>query len=493
MKRFMELSQKILQTDARTLTGNEDLANTFQHLMQLSGLQVQTQQVFHSLEGVSKRQFNLIGILGDSLVDRKIRKGLLLQSHLDVGDWGLPAKWTQTEGKPLAAVEYEGRLYGQGAADAKLDFLCKLTAVQKFREKKLKQPIYLVGTCGEQMGMFGCKYLIQSQALNPKYVLVGKPTGLCLMNGQKSQNRVQVEVGYHTMERGARGFNRKITLHAYGQTSSGAFPAQGSNAILSLLKFLQFSKESGFEIKLTSLQGGNASGQVPDHARAEIFLTSHQHEDFKRFFREVSREAQTAGVFQIELGGPGEAGISFIPGEVFDCLFDILGEVGSVLEPHRAVQNEGYEVPALTSTVSLLRQSASRMDIVFDWRLLPATSAKDVHARFQESLKNLSERYPALNLKSQLERVAPGYEGDAESEILSICGNAMEAADLMPNVGLATLSSEAGHFHEKGYPVVTFGAGEPKNNAQAPNESCSVDDLLGAQRFYERLIEKVCL
>ncbi len=467
--------------------------NAFQHLMQLSGLQVQTQQVFHSLDGVSKRQFNLIGILGDSLVDRKIRKGLLLQTHLDVGDWGQLTKWTQSQGKPLVAMEHEGKLFGHGSADAKLDFLCKLTAVQKFREKKLKQPIYLVGTCGEQMGMFGCKYLIQSQALNPKFVVVGKPTGLSLMNGQKSLSRVQVEVGYHTMERGSRGFNRKITLHSYGQTASAAFPTQGSNAILSLLKFLQFSKESGFEIKLTSLRGGSAAGQVPDHASAEIFLTSHQHEDFKRFFREVSQDPQTSGVFQIELGGPGESGISFLPDEVFECIFDVLGEVGAVLEPHRSKQSESYEVPSLTSTASVLRQGPSRMEIVFDWRFLPSISVKDVHAHFQESLKRLSDRYPALNLKSQLDKIAPGYEADAQSELLTLCGHAMAAADLMPNVGFASLSSEAGHFYEKGYPVVTFGAGEPKWAAQAPNESCSIDDLMGAERFYERLIEAVCL
>ncbi len=493
MKRLLELSQKIIEIDSRTASGNEDLSNALQHMMHLTGLQVQTQQVFHSFEGVSKRQFNLIGILGDSLVDRKIRKGLLLLTHLDVGDWGLTQKWTATNSKPTAFVERDGKVYGQGAADAKLDFICKLNAIQKFREKKLKHPIYLVGTCGEQMGMFGCKYLIQSQALNPKFVLVGKPTGLCLMNGQKSQHRVAVEVGYHTMERGARGFNRKVTLHAFGQTASSAFPAQGSNAILSLLKFLQFSKESGFEIKMTTLQGGNAYGQIPDHARAEIFLTSHQHEDFKRFFREVSRESGQTSAFQIELGGPGDAGISFLPEEVFECLFDVLGEIGQVLEPHRSVQSEAYEIPTLSSSVNLLRQQPSRIDLVFDWRLLAPTSAKDVHIKFQEALRELSRRYPTLNLRSQIEKVSTGYEASSDSEILSICGEAMEKADLMPNVGLATLSSEAGHFFEKEYPVLTFGPGNPRTSAQSPNESCSTEDLLSAQRFYEKVIEKVCL
>ena len=108
----------------------------------------------HSLEGVSKRQFNVIGILGDPLVDRKIRKGLLLNTHLDTVSPGRPENWTETGGDPYSAMITENRIYGLGSADVKLDFLCKLHAVTRFRERKLKQPVYLVGTCGEEVGMF---------------------------------------------------------------------------------------------------------------------------------------------------------------------------------------------------------------------------------------------------------------------------------------------------------------------------------------------------
>src|SRR6185369_7927232 len=120
----------------------------------------------HSFENISKRQFNLVGILGDPLVDRKTRKGLLLLTHLDTVGPGILEYWTETGGNAYNLAAREETIYGLGAADAKLDFLCKLYAVQRIRDKKIKMPVYLVGTCGEEAGMYGCRYLLQSLMLN---------------------------------------------------------------------------------------------------------------------------------------------------------------------------------------------------------------------------------------------------------------------------------------------------------------------------------------
>ena len=167
MKRFLEEARKMIRMNSVTSNGNEELANYVGLLMQDKGLKVQMQHVTHSNEDLSKRQFNVIGILGDPLVDRKIKKGLLLSSHLDTVSPGLLEHWTETGGDPFSASVKDGKIFGLGAADVKLDFLCKLHAVEKFREKKLKNPIYLAGTCSEERGMLGAKYLIKSLSLNP--------------------------------------------------------------------------------------------------------------------------------------------------------------------------------------------------------------------------------------------------------------------------------------------------------------------------------------
>src|SRR3954465_6251857 len=188
MKRFLEEAKRLIRINSVSANGNEEIANYVATLMQDRGLKTQIQHVMHSNEDISKRQFNVIGVLGDPLVDRKIRKGLLLNSHLDTVSPGVIENWTETGGDPFAATIKDGKIFGLGTADVKLDFLCKLHAVDKFREKKLKMPIYLVGTCGEEVGMFGARYLIKSGALNPKYVMVGEPSDLRVVYAHKSLN-----------------------------------------------------------------------------------------------------------------------------------------------------------------------------------------------------------------------------------------------------------------------------------------------------------------
>src|SRR4051812_30477174 len=101
MKRFLEEAKKMIRIHSVTSEGNEEISNFIATLMQDRGLKTQVQHVTHSNEKISKRQFNVVGILGDPLVDRKIRKGLLLDSHLDTVSPGLSENWTETGGDPF--------------------------------------------------------------------------------------------------------------------------------------------------------------------------------------------------------------------------------------------------------------------------------------------------------------------------------------------------------------------------------------------------------
>ena len=150
-----------------------------------------------------------------------------------------------------------GKIFGLGTADVKLDFLCKLHAIERFRERKLKNPIYLVGTCGEEIGMFGAKYLIKSLSLNPKYVLVGEPSELRVVYAHKCLNIYRVSIGYQLIERDARGFNRRIDLHSFGKSAHSSYPHMGTNAILASVDFLHRAMDQGFEMRFTKVDGGD--------------------------------------------------------------------------------------------------------------------------------------------------------------------------------------------------------------------------------------------
>src|SRR4051812_35221710 len=324
MKRFLEEARRMIRINSISANGNEEIANYVAALMQDRGLKTHLQHVTHSNESISKRQFNVVGVLGDPLSDRKIRKGLLLNTHLDTVSSGITENWTETGADPFAATIKEGRIFGLGSADVKLDFLCKLHAVEKFREKKLKNPIYLVGTCGEEIGMFGVKYLIKSLSLNPRFVLVGEPSELKVVYAHKCLNLYRVSIGYQLVERDARGFNRRIDLHSFGKSAHGSYPHLGTNAVLQAVDFLRETTESGFELRFTKLEGGDTVNKVPDRASAEFYLTSHQFEDFKRFFRERVRAKGQEKAFRVELGGLGDMGVRFLPDGLFPCVTEVV-------------------------------------------------------------------------------------------------------------------------------------------------------------------------
>ena len=492
MKRLLEEARKSIRINSVSARGNEELANFLGGLVQDQGLKTQLQQVTHSLEDVSKRQFNVIGVLGDPLVDKKIRKGLLLTSHVDTVGPGLVEHWTDTGGDPFAATIKEGRLHGLGSADAKLDFLCKLHAVSRFRERKLKMPIYLVASCGEELGMFGAKYLIKSLALNPKFVAVGGPTALKIVYSHKSLNIFRVSVGYQQIERDARGFNRRIDLHSFGRGAHAAYPHLGANAISLAFDFLKRAIDSGFDIRFTKLNGGDTVNSVPDHGMVQFYLTSHQLEDFKRFFRETVRQEGSERAFRVELGGVGDMGVRFLPDSLFPCLLEVVGLFKGLATEFQAQRNVSFDPAWSTVNFGLLRQPLGGVELAFDLRLLPDLKPEELEGRLQQKIQAIATRFPSLNLAITRTRMNPALAMTPGHELAKIAREAAEVADIPPEFACLSTSTEAAQYFQAGYESIVFGAGPCLGNSHSPNEHNVLAELEKATVFYEKLIEKIC-
>lgn len=495
MKRLLEEARRLIRINSVTSNGNEELSNYLVSILQDRGFKTQVQQVAHSSEDLSKRQFNVIGILGDPLVDKKIFKGLLLNTHLDTVSPGLAENWTETGGDPFSATIKGNKIFGLGAADVKLDFLCKLHAAEKFREKKLKMPIYLVGTCGEEVGMFGAKYLIKSLALNPKYVLVGEPSQLKLVYAHKCLNVYSARIGYQAIERDAKGFNRRIDLHVFGKSAHSSYPHLGVNALYQMIEFLQKAREHGFEMRFSRLEGGDTVNKVPDHALAQFFLTSQQFEDFKRFFREYVRAQTPAGEksFRVELGGVGDSGVRLLPENVFDCIREMLGVFRDLSKTFEGRSDPGYNPPTSTMNCGQIRQKPGELQMMIDLRLLPDVDAKEIENKVLKAFEGISSRYPKFTVEGVLQRMNPGLNMQENHPFVQICRQAMEEAGIDPILDKKATSTEAAQYFGAGYPAVIFGPGLSQGNAHSPNEYNLVDELEKAVIFYEKVIEKVCV
>lgn len=494
MSRILDDAKKMIKINSVTTNGNEELANFAVSLLEDRGLKATMQQVTHSLDNVSKRQFNVLGVLGDPLVDKKTRKGLLLNTHLDTVSPGLAENWTETGGDPFAATLKDGRIYGLGTADVKIDFLCKLAAVAKFREKKLKMPIYLVGSCGEEMGMFGTKYLIKSGALNPKYVVIGEPSELKVVYAHKCLSIFRVSLGYQQVERDARGFNRRVDLHSMGKSAHSSYPHLGTNAIHQSLDFIRDASENGFEIRFTQLDGGETINKVPDRSMLQFYLTSHQFEDFKRFFREKVRAEGKERAFRAELGGLGDTGVKFLPDALFPCVTELVQFFRGLAKKFEATQDPSYNPAFSTVNFGQLKQKPGVVEMHFDFRLLPDNGALEaVEKEIQEGMQAISARYPSLNVAAVRERMNPGLNMTMEHELVKICRESLEAAGIAAEFTKKATSTEAAQFFQAGYESVVFGPGLSMGNSHSPNEYNLVDQIEKATLFYTKLIERVCL
>ncbi|MCM0604747.1 MAG: hypothetical protein KA715_01515 [Xanthomonadaceae bacterium] len=155
VKRIIEDAAQAIKLKSVSKDGNEELANYYLNLLQSRGVRVALQQVAHSNDSYSKRQFNVLAIFGDFLVDRKTKKGILLTNAIDTTEPGLEASWRETEGKPFSAKVNGDRLYGLGTASGKVDFLAKIYAALKFRDKKFKKPLYPLGNLWKRVGPIG--------------------------------------------------------------------------------------------------------------------------------------------------------------------------------------------------------------------------------------------------------------------------------------------------------------------------------------------------
>jgi succinyl-diaminopimelate desuccinylase len=493
MKRFLDEARKMIRINSVSANGNEEVANFVVALMQDRGLKTQVQHVTHSNEDISKRQFNVVGVLGDPLVDRKIRKGLLLNTHLDTVSPGLSENWTETGNDPFSATIKDGKIFGLGSADVKLDFLCKLHAVEKFRERKLKNPIYLVGTCGEEIGMFGAKYLIKSLSLNPRYVLVGEPSELKVVYAHKCLNIFRVSIGYQLVERDARGFNRRIDLHSFGKSAHSSYPHLGTNAILASVDFLHRAMEQGFEMRFTRVDGGDTVNKVPDHAVTQFYLTSHQFEDFKRFFREMIRSEGRERAFRVELGGVGDTGVRFLPDNLFPCLTEVVSFFKDLSSQLEKKKDDTYDPTYSTINFGQLKQRMGQVEMHFDIRLLPDISPEETLETIQKGIQTIATRYPSLNIGVVRERMNPGLNMSKEDPLLQVCQEAMTQSGIEPVFSKKATSTEAAQYFQAGYQAVVFGPGKSQGNSHSPNENNILEHLEKAIRFYETVIERVCL
>lgn len=495
---FLEQALKFLEIKSVSEEGNEEAVNFLIPLFEQAGAKLVLQQVPHSLKDHSKRQYNLLAIFGDDLVDSRTRKGLLLTGAVDTTNPGNAADWNELAGNPFRPKVNGDKLFGLGAAGAKVNFLAMLAAANSAAASRARflQPLYLAATCGGESVLAGSRYLIQSGVVNPKHVIVARPTSLRLQNTEKVQMVFQLRISFVSIERDAHEFNAKVFISSKSKGIHAAHANAQKNALENVLFFLESLKSSPIENKLMSIYGTGSLNRMPDNASAGIVIRSKDLDSIRDRFRSISANNRDCH-FEMRLGGTGDRGVRLLPEEVYSVLKRIREEVKAVNEVMRPMEDAAFTPNHSAVILSAIAQDRDALDLTVQFNLVPELgsleSRKEIERDFKERIAGIARNFGAVSVECRRTHATQRFFTDASSTFMTTLRADMQRVGLASETTAGNSSSEAAQFSERGYETIGFGAGDNIANGNCPNENVKVEDLQAAVRFYSRAIDAFCL
>ncbi len=372
--------------------------------------------------------------------------GLLLVTHLDTVPPGDRRAWTATGLDPFRPTREGDRLYGLGSADAKVDFVCKAIALASIERARLRRPIRLIGTFGEEVGLIGARWLIErGLARGFRDALVGEPSELVAIRAHKGYAVFEARVPLERIgENEVLLASKRVSL---GVAAHSSAPLLGTNAILASLGELESSEALG----ICSLEGGAAVNVVPD--RCEIGLLTR-----------ATGDAWTGPAFaKTSLVRFLEAWRSFeaSPGTRRDPDFD----------PERTVTSLGCV--SLDGVEAVFR---------FDVRPIPGEDAEAL----VEPLRAFA--------RIRCVRANPPLATTCDSKLVRAALDAQRAVGLPARQATKATCTEAGLLAQAGLSAIVLGPGPSVGNVHKPNEHTRISELHHAVELYRALLVRLaCL
>src|SRR5919201_6550944 len=254
-KGFLELARKLVAANTVSSEGTWRAADLLQALWEHAGLPVHRQVV-------DQVHVNLVGGPG---LDTEGPSGLLLVTHLATVPPGPLERW---HNDPWQLTERDGFLHGLGAADVKLDALCKAEAARRLQGRKGRRPFWLLGTFGEEVGLLGARHFVASELFRqiaPSQVLCGEPSELQIISAHKGYAVVRCTI----RDAKARPVNSEgpgiEQLEFTGRAAHSSTPHLGENAILKALAWVQSSGSP-----VLAARGGSGTNVVPATCTVEV-------------------------------------------------------------------------------------------------------------------------------------------------------------------------------------------------------------------------------
>ncbi len=381
----------------------------------------------------------------------------LLQTHLDTVDPGPFSLWTETGANPFDAHIIDGRIHGLGAADVKLDFLCKLEALASFgNNRNWRLPPVLVGTFGEESGMQGALKLIRKNKIAAKMALIGEPSNLQVINAAKGFASVEIRVPFseeemnYRQEHNLRESTSTQSKLFRGKAAHSSVPHLGESAIVKMLDAIVMLPDS---VNIMEMDGGINFNTVPSHAFLEIDMVSTVESPISRKIANIYRAVKTLELEFLE---------------------------------HK--DNE-FHPSSPTLNIGLVRTNEDDIQLSGTCRIPPIIT-QEIYEGWMDRLRGVCEENGASFRVNDYKKP---FRTEMNSILVKGCLDELRAMGLSDQPISQASTNEASIFSRVGIECVCFGPGKREGNVHTPQEHVALADLEKAVEFYKRIIERFCL
>lgn len=447
---FVETCRQFIAKDSSPSVGNSELANFAAEYCRKAGLQVEEQVEFQ--DDIEQKN-----ILIRPLNKSENVEDFLLQTHLDTSDPGPFQAWMKNDSNPFNATIIEEAIYGLGAADAKLDFLCKAEALKSFKETVgWKRNPLLVGTYGEEIGMQGALRLIRKNKIKAKYAFIGEPSNLKLINAAKGYASVEVRIPFSEIEiqfRNEHNLKESVSTQTkmfHGVAAHSSMPHLGESAIGKMFDYLAQVPEN---VALLEIDGGINHNTVPAHAFLELDMVTLEGETLLSRLLSIYRELKN-----------------------LEHLFYLYNDPQFL--PSHPTLNIG-KITTLEDGI-----------VITGCCRIPPLVSQEV---WEVWMKQIKDACSLLNCDFRILDYKKSFQSSAESNFAKEALHLLK--EILPDSHFETQSStnEASIFSRTGIECLCFGPGVREGNIHTTNENVKIKDLEIAIEFYKKAIERFCL
>ena len=456
---LLAISRSLIAADSRSSVSSRPLIDLLLPLCEATGLR--TTLCEEPRDGVS--QYDLVAVRPGA----SDLAPLLLNTHLDTVPPGDVSLWTECGGNPLRLTERDGILYGLGTADVKLDFACKLLALERLRDEPLRRTVILAGTYGEETGRWGAQLLTRTLQPLPAMALVGEPTSLRPCSAHKGYVEIHV-----TARQQARPIESGSCwrLGFDGVAAHSSQPQAGRSANDACLTALAQLDRDG--VKVLALDGGDLVNRVSTEASMIVAADG----------RPV-----VAGAHVSPMKQPADA--TWTPGLVA-LLLSVHDSTVRLREDLRRHVVAGFDPPWSTVNNGLIALGGGSLRHVADVRRLSGEGPEAAIVAHLERLRTAAQASPcSAEVTRKLE--SPPFLGDDASRLAGTLHRILRDRGMPTEPERKSGTTEASVYSALGIDTLVFGPGQAGGNIHRPNEHVPLSDLHAAIDVYTDLVKEL--